>query len=1266
MKIRGYRIELGEIETALLQNPKVREAVVVAQTDAFGDMRLVAYLVAEHEQTLMSNELRSYLKEKLPDYMVPLVFIILDVLPQTPLGKIDRKALPTPKLEELCSEIFIAPGSPVEEDLATIWASLLGLSRVGINDNFFELGGHSLLATQIISRIRKAFSIDIPLRSLFEYPTIAELGVIIEKLTPQSGDQHLQTIQTIDRNEKLPLSFSQQRLWFLDQFEEKSAIYNITSANQLTGKLNVRALKKAIQILIQRHETLRTCFHKEKGIPYQVIIPKIKFNLSIKVLKPRSEKETVKTRERLTKEEAQSPFDLSQAPLLRVNLLRFSQFSHVLLVTLHHIISDGWSMGIFWRELSVLYQTYNQGKSNPLPELTIQYADYAHWQRQWLTGDVLKNQLEYWKQQLAGAPPLLELPADHPRPAIQSYQGDSVKFVLSNELTKKLKDLSHESESTLFMTLLAAFSVLLYRYTNQEDLVIGSPIANRQRSEIESLIGLFVNTLALRISLKENPPFFKLLKAVRHISLDAYAHQDLPFEKLVEDLQPERSLSHSPLFQVMFVLQNAPKKKINISDITLTPLDINRETAKFDLTLSLTETEGELKGEFGYSKDLFKRDRIERMAGHFQTLLEEIVANPKQLITKLPILSKSERLQIVELWNHTQVEYPIGQCLHQLFEQQVERTPESIAVICNSKRLTFSQLNTKANGVANHLQKLGVARETLIGICVERSLDLVAGILGILKAGCAYVPLDPTYPKERLSYILDDAHVPILLSQKGLANRFSSSKAKIVCIDSNIIKSSKRQNLEIKVHSENLAYVIYTSGSTGRPKGVAIEHHSAVTLAYWAKDTFSSKDLSGILFSTSICFDLSVFELFVPLSWGGKVILAENALQLPNIPAANEVTLINTVPSVIRELLHISGVPKSVRTINLAGEPLKTSLVRSIYKNCNAKNVYDLYGPSEDTTYSTFAKREMNSPETIGKPIANTQIFILDSHLQLVPIGVPGELYISGNGLAREYHNQPNLTKEKFIRNPFSTDTTSRLYRSGDMAQFRADGNIEILGRLDDQVKIRGFRIELGEIEAVLAEHPNVIDTLVTATETPTDDDSTLLLSKDKRLIAYIVTKNGKGFSITDNLKNFLKKKFPKYMIPSAIVSLRAFPLTPNGKIDRNALPVPDLKNLTSTAFVAPSSQIEKELAAIWASLLGLDKVGIHHNFFELGGHSLLATQVISRLQQDFTIGIPMRSFFENPTVADLAERIETIRWVNQNNDSSLATNQEDRQKGEV
>ena len=1238
VKIRGFRIELGEIEAVLSSHPQIEQAVVIATEELPSNKRLVAYYVSENE-SLSTNQVREFLKQKLPDYMVPSALVILETLPLTPNGKVDRKSLPAPDGVFTSVEEYVAPRTPTEEIIANIFANVLGVPNVGIHDNFFEIGGHSLLATQLISQLRVTFNREIPLRQVFESPTIALIEPKLSQLLTTDNQLSLPPIQPRTDSEQLPLSSAQERLWFLNQLEGSSATYNIPAALRITGNLVINALDKALSEIVSRHEVLRTSFRTVNGTPTQVIHPDSTININVVDLQqhPEAERETVLQQQ--VQEEATTPFDLEVAPLIRCKLWQLDTSECVLALTMHHIVSDGWSMGILIQELSRLYQAFAAEEPSPLPELAIQYADFTLWQRQWLTGEVLETQLNYWKEALEGAPELLQLPTDRSRPHVQSYRGSTEGFSLTTELTQKLQQLSRNLGSTLFMTLQAALATLLYRYSGQNDILIGSPIANRNRHEIESLIGFFVNTLVLRTRFEDNPSFSELLRQVRENTLIAYEHQDVPFEQVVSALQPQRSLSHSPLFQVMFVLQNAPMGTLDLPGVSLSELNQQSTIAKFDLTLSMTETDMGLVGTWEYNTDLFDRSTIKRMATHFNNLLSAIVENPQQVVGELPLLSAQERHQLLVEWNDTASAYPTDKCIHQLVEKQVEKTPDAIAVVFEKEQLTYCQLNQRANQLAHHLQNLGVGPEVLVGICVERSVQMVVGLLGILKAGGAYVPLDPNYPPERLSYMLADAGVEVLLTQQSLLESLPQNQARVVCLDSDwgAIEQYGGVNLEVGVTSDNLAYVIYTSGSTGQPKGVAIEHHSPVALCHWAKQTFTTSQLSGVLAATSICFDLSVFELFVTLSVGGQVILAQNALDITNLDTVAPITLINTVPSAIAELLRVEGIPPQVQTVNLAGEPIQNQIVQQLYEHQTIEFVYNLYGPSEDTTYSTKAKLVKGATEapSIGRPIANTQVYLLDSHLQPVPIGVPGELYIGGDGLARGYLKRRELTSEKFIHNPFCNSNSERLYKTGDLARYLPDGNIEFLGRIDNQVKIRGFRIELGEIESVLSSHSQIQQTVVIATED---------IPGHKRLVAYVVSENQSLG--TNQLREFLKQKLPDYMVPSVFVTLDILPLTPNGKVDRKSLPKPEGEITRVEEYVAPRTEIEQTLTKIWQELLLKDQVSIHDNFFEIGGDSILSIQVVSRAKNS-GIQITPQQLFLHQTIAELASIAKTTVSIN-------------------
>ncbi|MCP5425323.1 MAG: amino acid adenylation domain-containing protein [Gammaproteobacteria bacterium] len=1229
VKIRGFRVEPGEVESALLAHPQVAQALVLARPDAVGAQQLIAYVVPQGDRSIDSAEWRHYLATLLPKYMMPAAFVSLPEFPLNANAKIDRNALPGPDEAEVASTEH-PPRTPTEEVLVAVWSDVLAVKSLGIHDDFFDRGGHSLLATQIVSRLRDIFGIECPLRAFFSRSSVAELARYIDdhRQLPAAPSN---PVKAVARNRPLPLSFAQERLWFLDQIEGASAAYNVPAAIRLRGPLQVRALERSVNELIRRHEVLRTHFVALEGQPVQRISPVLTLPLPVLDLReipPAMQNAEI---ERLTAESATRPFALDRGPLLRMRLLQRSADEYVLLSCLHHIIADGWSLGVFMRELSALYAGFAQGVAPTLPELTIQYADYAVWQRDWLQGPEMGRLLDYWRSRLAGAPPVLELPTDHGRPAMQAYRGRVHAFSVDRNRVADLRRLGRRSGCTLFMTLLAAYAALLSRYSGQSDVVIGSPIANRNRSEIEPLIGFFVNTLALRVNLADNPTFATLLERVRTTTLDAYAHQDMPFEKLVDALQPERSLSYTPLFQVMFILQNAPVQPLTLPDLTLTPLPSETRTAKYDLTLALEEAGDELSGHWEYNSDLFEAATIERWTGHFLTLLERFVSDSGRRVAEIPFLGDRERQRLLFEWNDTARSYRRDVCLHAFFEAQAAATPEAVALIHQDQRLSYRQLNDWANALAKRLIQAGVGSESRIGVCVERSPILVAALLASLKAGGAYVPLDPQYPRERLALMLDDAQATVLLTERRLQALLPEHGGKVIWLDEAVdTDPGAVANPEVGVTPRHLAYVLYTSGSTGRPKGVAIEHGSAAELVQWAREVFSPEELAGVLASTSICFDLSVYELFVPLSWGGAVILAENALSLPDLPARESVTLVNTVPSAIAALLRDRAIPAGVITINLAGEPLKGALIEDLYRQTPVRRVFNLYGPSEDTTYSTGTVLPRNAllQPSIGRPIADTQVYILDARQQPAPIGVPGELHIGGAGLARGYFRRPALTAEKFIPNPFGETPGARLYNTGDLARYRADGEIEFLGRRDHQIKLRGFRIELGEIEALLARHPAVRDNAVAVHE-----DS---VTGAKRLMAYVVpTDERRPRNVSDELREFLSRKLPDFMAPSLFMILDAMPLTPNGKLDRRALPRPDRID-SPEAGPAPRNAAEKILADIWAKLLQRESIGIYDNFFDLGGDSIISIQVVARAKQA-GLRITPKQLFTQQTVAALA-----------------------------
>ncbi len=1088
----------------------------------------------------------------------------------------------------------------------------------------------------------------------------AELHSSLSKLSPErlellarrlkrkgESAQRPHTITRRTGEDPAPLSFAQQRIWFIDQLQPGNSAYINLDAFRLTGRLNVGALEQTINEVVKRHEALRTTFPTVDEEPAQVITQTLSVPVPIVDLSDLPAAVSESETERLVKEEAQRPFDLSQGPLLRTTLLRLGDDDHILLLALHHIVSDGWSGGVLFQEITTLYEAFSAGKSSPLPELAVQYADYAVWQRGWLQGEVLEKQLSYWKERLSGAPPVSELPTDRPRPSVQNFRGARQSVTLSKSLAEALRILSQREGATMFMTLLAAYQTLLHRYSNQEEIVVGSPIAGRTRPETEGLIGLFVNTMVFHTDFSGDPSFRELLGRVREVALGAYAHQDVPFEKLVEELQPERSLSHTPLFQMMFILQNAPRLALNLSGLTLKSLEFDSGTSQFDVTLSVVEVAEGLQAKLEYNTDLFDAATITRMLKHFQVLLEGVVANPDQKLSELPLLTDGERHQLLAEWNDTAVDYPRDACLHKLFETQVTRTPEAVALVFEEDQLTYGELNRKANQLARYLRKLGVGPEVLVGIMMERSIEMVAGLLGILKAGGAYVPLDPAYPQERLSFMLEDASVPVLLTQQRLSESLPPSDAEVVIIDTlrDVIAEEDVENPDGSATEDNLAYMIYTSGSTGRPKGALNTHRGICNRLFWMQDAYQLTSADHVLQKTPFSFDVSVWEFFWPLLTGARLVLArpaghQDSGYLVKLIAEQRITTLHFVPSMLQVFLEESGLEScaSLKRVVCSGEALPFELQERFFASLNAE-LHNLYGPTEAAVDVTFWECKRDSglrTVPIGQPIANTQIYLLDRRLQPVPIGVAGELYIGGVGVARGYLNRPELTAERFIADPFSAKDGARLYKTGDLARYLPDGNIEYLGRIDDQVKIRGFRIELGEIEAVLGQHEAVRDAVVLVREDQPGD---------KRLVAYVVAAPAAAAPAFSELRGFLSEKLPEYMVPSAYILLDEIPLTPNGKVDRRALPVPDeARPELGGVYVAPSTELEEAVAGIWAEVLKVERVGVHDNFFELGGHSLLVTQVVSRLRKSLQVELPLRSLFESPTVVGLAETIKKVK----------------------
>jgi amino acid adenylation domain-containing protein len=1245
VKLRGFRIELGEIEAALAAHEAVRECVVTAREDARGDKYLVGYTVARAGARVPAHaELRAYLRERLPDYMLPAAFVWLAELPLTPNGKVNRKALPAPDAtRQERDAAYVAPRSALEELLAGLWAEVLQVERVGATEDFFELGGHSLMATQLIARVREVCRVELPLRALFEVPTVAGLAAYIEAELRAGSSQQAPPLVAHAHAGVAPLSFAQQRLWFLDQFAPGSNAYNIPAAVQLSGALDRAALERALLEVVRRHEALRTTFALRDGEPAQLIAAAPEqFALPVVDLRALAADERAAAAQKLSADEARRPFDLTTGPLLRCTLLQLADTEHVVLLTVHHIIADGWSLDVLVREVAALYAAFAAGQPSPLAALPIQYANFAVWQREWLTGAVLDEQLAYWRAQLADVA-VLALPTDRPRPRVQTFNGANHLFRLDRQVRADLQTLSRREGLTLFMTMLAGFQALLARYSGQADISVGTPVAGRTRLETESLIGFFVNTLAMRTRVAADDSFAALLGRVREVVLGAHAHQDVPFERIVEELQPARNLSHTPLFQVMLTWQSAARETLTVEGLSLRTQDVANDVAKFDLTLHLYDTPDGLAARFEYNTDLFDAATIARMAGHFETLLQSAAAAPDLPLGQLQLLSTAERQQVLVAFNDTQVEYPADVCLHELFEAQVAATPDAPALVFEDTRLSYADLNRRANQLAHHLQGLGVGPEVLVGVLMERSVEMVVSLLAILKAGGAYVPLDPDYPRERLQFMLADAAVPVLLTQARVVGALPELGARVVYVDRDWpeIAAERTENPVSGVTDDNLVYVIYTSGSTGRPKGALLPHRGVVNCVRWMQATYRLDASDRFLLKTSLNFDPSVWEVFWTLGTGACLHVARpgghlDSTYLARYIVSHELTSIYFVPSMLRVFLDEPEAARctSLRRIICGGEALSLETMRRCYELLPAVELHHSYGPTETsiaasewTCDATSARRQVS----MGYPLANTQTYVLDAALEPVPVGVAGELCIGGVGLGRGYLGRAALTAERFIPDPFSEAPGARLYRTGDVVRYAADGSLEFVGRADQQVKVRGFRVELGEIEAALMSHPGVRECAVVA-----QADG----AGGQRLVGYFVAAQDDAPAV-EELRRHLLRQLPDYMVPTAWLALPALPLMLNGKVDHKALPAPPtLRPQLTAQYVAPATEAERILTEIWQRVLQVEQVGVEDNFFDLGGHSLLLLKVHGEVQQAFGRELPVVELFQYPTISTLAAHL--------------------------
>ncbi len=1260
VKVRGYRIELGEIEAALAEHPAVREAAVVAREDRAGDARLVGYVSLAGEPAPPPSSLAAFLAERLPGYMVPAAWVVLDRLPLTANGKVDRAALPAPE-ERGSGGAYLAPRGPIEEGLAGIWKDLLGRQRVGAEDDFFALGGHSLLATRAVAQASRLFGVDLPVAAIFTSPTVAGLAAQVSARLAALAGQKLDATPPIHParrlpGEPIPLSFAQRRLWFLERLAPGTAVYNVPGAVDLAGPLDAPALAGALAEVARRHEALRASFPADLetgGEPAQRIAPTLPLPLPLVDLAGLPADRLAAAAARLAREEARQLFDLARGPLLRARLLRLGRGDHRLLVTFHHLAADGWSLGIFLDELAAAYEALAAGRRPALPPLPVQYADFAAWQSERLRGETLARELAYWRERLAGLP-VLELPVDRQRPPSRDPRGATRAVVLDDAEIAAVDALARRRGVTRFMALLALFQTLLARWTGEESVAVGSPVANRRRPEVEGLIGLFVNTLVLDARVGDDPALGDLLARARQACLGAYAHQDLPFERLVEELQPERDRGQNPLFQVVFAVDE-PLPARAAGGLAWTPRRRDSGTAKFDLTATLSpRPEGggwELLAEHPLA--LWDAATIDRLLGHFHNLVTSATAmdaaGRAARLSDLALLSVPERQQLAVEWNDTAADLAApgasGARIQDLIAAQAARRPDAVAVVAGSARLTYRELVERARRLGARLAALGVRPERRVGLAVERGPQLVLGVLGILEAGGVYVPLDPAHPRERVAYMLADSGAEVLLTERSLAARFAFAGPTLLLDDEEGLAALPEARPE-RAGDDNLAYVIYTSGSTGRPKGVAIAHRSAVNMVRWTLALFSPEELGGSLAATSVGFDVSIFELFAPLAAGGRLILARDLTALPGLAEAAELALVTGVPSPIAELAGRpagSGLPAGARAVNLGGEALRPDLVARLYAEPQVERVWNLYGPAENTTYSTCSRVPRGASHvTVGRPVANAGARVLGRWwwgAEPQPAGVPGELAVFGASLARGYLGRPDLTAERFVPDPLGHLTGSpgaRMYRTGDRARLLPNGEIDYLGRLDHQVKLRGVRIELGEIEAQLEEHPQVRQGVVLLRNDP----------PAPRLVAYLVGDLDSDLgapSVPDidrALAAFLRDRLPAAMIPSAWVVLPALPLSPNGKVDRRALPAPDL---VATGAAAPRNAVEERLAALFGEVLGREGIGIHDSFFDLGGHSLLALRAAFRLSESLGVEVPVAAIFEAPTIAELAELAERL-----------------------
>ena len=1252
----GEKISPQEVEVILRQHPNVAQAVAFPVPDVRLGEDVAAAIVLRHRFETTASNLRQFVSTRLAVWKIPRRIMIVERIPSGSNGKLQRLRL---------AEFFglsasanthpslpidrTPPHTPVEAILTELWKQVLDVGDVGVHDDFFALGGDSILATQLIVRVRDVMHEEISFLSFFENPTVSQMAKHIQDRARPALERRIPPLQPVARLSALPLSYSQKRLWFLDQMGLARHAYTLLDAMRLHGLLDQEALDQSLQEIMRRHEILRTVFIDVAGQPRQVIQPFVSLPLSIVDLRVLPEEARELQIRAFAQAEAQRCFDLTQGPLLRITLVQLTKEEHVLFLSMHHIVSDSWSYGIFWHELTLLYTAFSAGNPSPLSSLSVQYGDFAAWQQTWLQGDALFPDLVYWKRQLADLI-TLQLPTDRPRPTIKTFQGARHAVRFSSRLTQKLRALSVDHGVTLFMTVLAAFQTLLHRYSGQDDIAVGSLIANRNQVATEGLIGFFVNTITLRTDCSGDPSFQTLLARVREAMLGAYHHQNLPFESLLEALQPPRDLSCTPLFQVLFVLHNIQGPRPALADLHISPLEVDPGTARFDLSLDLHETATGLEGWFEYSTDVFDAATIARMSDHLKVMLDGIVANPALCLSHLPLLQADERRRLLVDWNQTQLDYPYDLCIHEVFEAQASRTPDAIAVICGDTFLSYHDLNCRANQVGHALQAIGVGAGMLVGLCMERSAQMMIGLLGILKSGAAYVPLDPSYPEERLAFMLQDAQLSVVLTQADLKSRFINDGIAVICLDSEwpMIAQYGCDNLPSETTPDQVAYLLYTSGSTGNPKGVLGVHRAVINALAWMWQAYPFASDDVCCQKTSISFGDSIQELFGPLLRGVSTVFVPQGvlIDLPRFVqtlAAYGVTRVILVPSLLRAMLdafdNLEALLPKLRLWFAGGEMLPSDLSQRFRAYLPQSRLINLYGVSEVsddvTAYDTGRAHPSRFRIPIGNPIANLQTYVLDRYLQPMPIGAPGELYIGGDGLTYGYLNHSGLTAQQFLPHPFSSAPGTRFYKTGDLACYLPDGTLDFLGRLDHQVKLRGIRIELGEIEAALNKHPAIQEAVVNMSGD---------IVGEERLVAYLIPTQEPAPTVSA-LRRFLQTRLPASMIPAAFVSLRDLPRTPSGKIDRRKLPASHLsRSGVEAPFIAPRTPSERRMMTLWSDFLAVETIGVHDNFFELGGHSLLAIQLLSRIRKELGIEMSLVQFFENPTVASLSEHIETAR----------------------